>query len=72
LDAPPAEIEALPLSPRERQTLWKLLAGRGEKQIAAEMKLSINTVHHYAKRIYKHFGVSSRAELLALWVDRAG
>jgi DNA-binding CsgD family transcriptional regulator len=67
---PPAEIQALPLSPREKQTLWKLLSGRGEKQIAAEMDLSRNTVHHYVKSLYKHFRVSSRAELLAKWMER--
>lgn len=66
----PASFESLPLSPREKQTLWKLLAGRGEKQIAAEMRLSRNTVHHYVKSIYRHFGVSSRAELLARWMER--
>jgi DNA-binding CsgD family transcriptional regulator len=60
------------LSPREKQTLWKLLAGRGEKEIAAEMRLSINTVHHYVKALYKHFHVSSRAELLAKWMGRQG
>jgi len=69
-DATPASLAALDLSPRERQTLAKLLAGRGEKQIAAEMQLSPNTVHHYVKSLYKHFGVSSRAELLARWLDR--
>jgi DNA-binding CsgD family transcriptional regulator len=71
-EIPPAEIEALPLSPREKQTLWKLLSGRGEKQIAAEMDLSRNTVHHYVKSLYKHFRVSSRAELLAKWMERKG
>jgi DNA-binding CsgD family transcriptional regulator len=67
-----SEVDGLPLSPRARQTLRKLLAGRGEKQIAGEMRLSINTVHHYVKAIYRHFGVSSRAELLARWMDREG
>lgn len=64
------DIAALPLSPREKQTLLKLLAGRGEKQIAAEMCLSRNTVHHYVKSIYRHFKVFSRAELLARWMER--
>jgi DNA-binding CsgD family transcriptional regulator len=71
-EVPPAEVEALPLSRREKQTLWKLLSGWGEKQIAAEMRLSRNTVHHYVKSLYRHFGVSSRAELLARWVEREG
>lgn len=53
------------LSPRMRQTLELLLAGDGEKQVAYKLKLSQHTVHVYAKSLYKHFGVSSRGELLA-------
>lgn len=67
-----AVLDDMPLSPREKQTLWKLLAGRGEKEIAAEMHLSVNTVHHYVKALYRHFNVSSRAELLAKWMERQG
>ena len=53
------------LSPRMRQTLELLLAGDSEKQAARKLKLSQHTVHVYAKSLYKHFGVSSRGELLA-------
>ena len=56
------------LSPRQRQTLECLLAGLSEKQIAARMRLSPNTVHHHIKALHRHFGVSSRSELLAKWV----
>lgn len=58
------------LSPRQRETLQHLLAGQGEKQIAAQMGLSVNTIHHYIKALHRHFGVSSRSELLARWVGR--
>jgi DNA-binding CsgD family transcriptional regulator len=61
---------ALSLSPRARQTLQHLLAGLSEKQIASRLRLSPNTVHHYVKSIHKHFGVSSRSELLARWVGK--
>jgi DNA-binding CsgD family transcriptional regulator len=64
------EVDKLDLSPREKQTLQKLLEGRGEKEIAVEMRLSVNTVHHYVKALYKHFHVFSRAELLAKWMER--
>jgi DNA-binding CsgD family transcriptional regulator len=57
------------LSPRERQTLERLLAGDSEKQIASKLKLSHNTVHHYVKSIHRHFDVSSRAELLNLRIE---
>jgi DNA-binding CsgD family transcriptional regulator len=56
------------LSPRQRQTLQYLLAGHSEKQIAEQMRLSRNTVHHHIKAIHRHFAVSSRSELLAKWV----
>ena len=59
---------AISLSPRQRQTLDYLLEGHSEKQIAAKMRLSPNTVHHHIKALHRHFGVSSRSELLARWV----
>lgn len=60
----------IPLSPRQRQTLDHLLAGDSEKQIAAKLQISHNTVHHYVKALHRHFNVSSRSELLAKWVKR--
>jgi DNA-binding NarL/FixJ family response regulator len=56
------------LSGRMRQTLQGLLAGEAEKQIAYRLKLSPHTVHVYVKGLYRHFGVSSRGELLARFV----
>ena len=56
------------LSPRQQQTLQYLLAGRSEKEIAEILLLSRNTVHHHVKALHRHFGVSSRSELLAKWV----
>jgi DNA-binding CsgD family transcriptional regulator len=58
------------LSPRLRQTLTALLDGDSEKQAARRLGLSINTVHEYVTALYRHFGVSSRAELLALFLRR--
>jgi DNA-binding CsgD family transcriptional regulator len=56
------------LSNRHSETLERLLAGDSEKQIAAHMKLSRNTVHVYVKALYRRFNVSSRGELLARFV----
>jgi len=56
------------VSPRQRQVLDYLLTGHGEKQIADKLRLSPNTVHHHVKALHRHFGVSSRSELLARWV----
>ena len=64
-----ASPEAQCLSPRQRQTLRHLLAGRREKEIAAAMGVSHNTVHHYVKAIHRRFGFSRRDDLLARWVN---
>lgn len=58
------------LAPRLRQTLDCLLEGDSEKQIALRLGLSRQTIHDYVKALYRHFDVSSRGELLALWVRR--
>jgi DNA-binding CsgD family transcriptional regulator len=52
------------------QTLRSLLGGDSEKQVAAKLGLSQHTVHVYVKALYRKYGVSSRGELLAMWVKR--
>ena len=58
------------LSPRLRQTLEALFAGRSEKQIAADLGISQTTVHEHVGRIYRHFGVETRGELMAYFIRR--
>ena len=58
------------LSPRLRQTLGRLLAGDSEKQIGRNLRISKHTVHVYIKRLYRHYDVNSRGELLAKFVRR--
>jgi len=58
------------LPPRVRQVLKCLLEGDSDKQVAARLRLSRHTVNEYADRIFRHFGVQSRPELLARWVRR--
>jgi DNA-binding CsgD family transcriptional regulator len=60
------------LTPRLRQTLEGLLAGDTERQVALKLSLSVHTVHDYVKALYVHFGVSSRGELLAKWIQTRG
>jgi DNA-binding CsgD family transcriptional regulator len=62
--------ELAQLSPRLRQTLDALLRGDSEKQVASRLRLSRPTVHEYVTALYRHFGVSSRAELLARFIRR--
>jgi DNA-binding CsgD family transcriptional regulator len=52
------------LAPRLRETLACLLEGDSEKQVAARLGLSVATVHEYVTGLYRHFRVSSRAQLL--------
>jgi DNA-binding CsgD family transcriptional regulator len=67
-DDPLPAVSLAGLSNRQRQTLERLLAGDSEKQIAAALAVSPNTVHVYVKALYRHFAVSSRGELLARFV----
>ena len=58
------------LSKRLRETLSLLLEGLSEKQVASTLGLGMRTVHDYVTRLYQHFHVSSRAELLAYFIRR--
>jgi DNA-binding CsgD family transcriptional regulator len=60
---------ATALTPRLKQTLDLLLAGDTERRVAQRMRISIHTVHDYVKALYQHFGVSSRSELMARWIQ---
>ncbi len=53
------------LAPRYQRVLAPLLEGKREKEVANVLGLSPATVHEYVKRLYRHFGVSSRTELSA-------
>ena len=57
-----------PLSPRLRQTLDLLLLGKSEKQIAYKCGLVQSTIHEYITALYRRYGVSGRAELMALFL----
>lgn len=68
LSAPKQLFAPLPL--RLQHVLKCLLDGKSEKETAQALDLSFHTVHSYVKDIYQHFGVGSRAELLALWINQ--
>lgn len=61
-------VEVGTLPPRLREVLGELLAGRSEKEIALQVGLSRHTVHDHVKRLYRRLDVSSRPELMALFV----
>lgn len=58
-----------PLTPSEKRLLAYLLQEKSEPEIAAEIHLSPSTVHTYANRIYKKYGVKGRTGLMALWLS---
>lgn len=62
--------ETPPLRPRLVRALEHLLAGQSEKEVARTIGVTRETVHQYVKEIYKHYGVRSRAELLARVLPR--
>jgi DNA-binding CsgD family transcriptional regulator len=58
------------LTPRLRQVLDCLLDGDSEKQAAAKLGVRPVTVHDHVKRLYAHFGVTTRSELMAYFLRR--
>ncbi len=58
------------LPPRTQQVLRCLLEGDSDKQVAHRLHIARMTINQHTKRIYTHFGVQSRPELLARWVRR--
>jgi DNA-binding CsgD family transcriptional regulator len=59
------------LTKRRIEVLERLLAGDSEKQIAFHFDVARATIHDHVLAIYRHFGVSSRGELLAQFIGRA-
>lgn len=65
-----AEPRFTDLTPRQREVLGAVLEGLAEKEAAGHLGVSRATVHEHILAIYRHYGVSSRAELLALFIGR--
>ncbi len=60
-----------PLTPTQHRLLRQLLSGGSETHIAERMKLTRATTHTYITRLYRQFGVNSRAALTALWLSQS-
>lgn len=60
------------LAPRERDVCLKLLGAQPEKEIAADLGLTLATTRSYIQGIYRKFGVKGRAGLMALWLGSTG
>jgi len=57
-----------PLAPRERDVLKLLMGPMPEPEISEALSLAKGTVHNYISDIYKNYSVSSRYELIQLWL----
>lgn len=66
-----ARLHNKQLTPRQRQVLTLMLTGDSEKQIALSLNLSRHTIHKFVRQLYEIFDVSSRGELMAIFVDQA-
>lgn len=73
VDADPARIDevAPAVTPREREVLLLSLRGQSPREIAVHLDISWHTVRTHLKRAYRHLGVSSRAEAIALVLESA-
>lgn len=59
-----ARLEAL--SPRERDTFELLARGKGAKDIASQLEVSVRTVENYQSALYAKLSLASPAELVKL------
>lgn len=59
------------LTETQSRVLAELLKGKSEKMLAAEWEVSQHTIHSHVKAIYEQLKVSTRAELLAKFINPA-
>jgi len=59
------EPAARKLTPRQRMTMDLLIQGYSREEIAAYLEISVHTANDYVKAVFRHFGVHSRAALVA-------
>ena len=59
------------LSETQLRVLRLLLTGGSEKEMATELFVSPHTVHSHIQAVYRELGVTSRAELMSIFIDRA-
>jgi DNA-binding NarL/FixJ family response regulator len=60
------------LSERERRVVQLMAAGLANKQIAAELNLSVDTVKGYIKSIFLKLEVQTRTEAAVAWEKYQG
>jgi DNA-binding CsgD family transcriptional regulator len=63
-DGNPKAQEALGLSERELEVLHELAAGRSNKEIAAQLHVSPNTIKTHVARVFEKLGARRRTEAI--------
>ena len=61
-------LEIVNLASRDHVIVKLLVDGYTEKQVAVHLKMTTDAVHSHVKTLYKRLGVSSRAQLSALYL----
>ena len=69
-EAPPPDALAR-LTPREREVLRWVAAGKADRDIADLLVCSHRTVHKHLQRIYLKLGVETRTAAAMRWLDGA-
>jgi DNA-binding CsgD family transcriptional regulator len=64
-DGNPKALAALGISPRELMILHELAAGRSNKEIAANLEVSPNTVKTHVARLFEKLGAQRRTDAIA-------
>ncbi len=59
------------LTPMERRVAELVAAGRSNRELAAELVVSVRTVETHLSRVYRKLGVRSRAQLAARMTEEA-
>lgn len=59
------EQQEFELSPREKEVLTLLAGGNNYQQIANQLFISVDTVRHHIKNIYKKLHVHTQSEAVA-------
>lgn len=58
------------LTPTDRRVMKALVTGATRKELAELLGVTTGTAHQYTHSLYRKFGVRSKAELLALWLNQ--
>jgi len=66
IETSPAPAQSLvdPLTKREMEILSLIATGLKNKEIAATLFVSVNTVHYHTKNLYSKLGVHSRTQAI--------